>query len=102
MKTIDKAKRELDDFNGLIKKVWNEDFTDKTELLCLQFYKAGIKFNETYTAELEKKLEIAVEALERIKLAKTIPKNGKIKYWSLDACRNFARIALNKLKGESK
>ncbi len=52
-------------------------------------------------AELENKLNITVEALELIKRAKTIPKNGKIKYWSLDACRNFARIALNKLKRES-
>lgn len=55
-KKIDKANRELNDFNKHIKKVWNEDFTDEKELLCLQFYKAGINLNKSYTSELEEKV----------------------------------------------
>lgn len=45
-KKIDKAKRELKDFTELIKEVWDEDFTDEKELLCLKFYKTGIKIAE--------------------------------------------------------
>lgn len=51
---LDKAKRELDDFNSLI----SEDFTDVELWLSLKFYKAGIELNQSYTTSLEKQIKV--------------------------------------------
>ena len=64
-KQIDKAKTELADFKDTLNKVWDEDFTPEMEAVCLIFYKAGLNLSASYISELKKKLEIAVEALER-------------------------------------
>jgi len=48
MKDIAKARRELDIFNKLLDDVWDEEMTDRDEMIYLSFFKAGIK-----TAEIE-------------------------------------------------
>ncbi|MCK5612654.1 hypothetical protein KAR91_62860 [Candidatus Pacearchaeota archaeon] len=76
-----------------------EGFTIYNNHIC---YVEEVRELELYTAELEKKLEIAVDGLKAIKKATTEFKHGKTRYWSLDACRSYARNILNQLKGEAK
>ncbi len=53
-KSIDVVKIEVEGYKELIKRYWNEDFTDEKELLCLKFYQAGVRIHKNYTTELEK------------------------------------------------
>ena len=46
MKPFEKAKIELDAFENLYSENYNDDYTDNTQLLCMKFFKAGIKVNE--------------------------------------------------------
>ena len=42
---MDKAKRELTRFKELVDEVWDEEMTDRDELIYLKFFKAGVEID---------------------------------------------------------